>query len=58
MLCDLTGLDALGEHLAAAEMMDGVVVIARAGRTRETELLELKRELGAGKLLGVVLLGR
>ena len=43
VLVDLTGFEKLGEHLAAIEMMDGVVVVARAGRTTEDELLAARR---------------
>jgi hypothetical protein len=56
-LIDLTGFKNLGEHLAAIEMCDGVLVIARAGRTREGELLRLKHELPPAQNLGVLLIG-
>jgi hypothetical protein len=55
-LVDLTGFRKIGEHLAAIEMCDGVVVIARAGHTREDVLLRVRHELGP-QLAGVVLLG-
>jgi hypothetical protein len=57
ILVDLTGFNKLGEHLAAIEMMDGVVVVARAGRTREEELLRLDHELPSHLNLGVLLAG-
>jgi hypothetical protein len=56
VLVDLTGYRKIGEHLAAIEMCDGVVVVARAGRTREDVLLRIRHEL-ADQLLGVVLVG-
>ena len=56
VLVDLTGFRKIGEHLAAIEMCDAVVVIARAGRTREDALLQLRDELSK-QLMGVVLLG-
>ena len=57
VLVDLTGFKKLGEHLAAIDMVDAVVVVARAGRTSEAELLRLKHELPAAKSLGVLLVG-
>jgi hypothetical protein len=55
-LIDLTGFRKIGEHLAAIEMCDGVVVVARAGHTREEVLLRVRHELGR-QLMGFVLLG-
>jgi hypothetical protein len=55
ILVDLTGFRKLGEHLDAIEMMDAVVVVARAGRTREDELLLLDHELPPELNLGVLL---
>jgi hypothetical protein len=55
IVVDLTGFKKLGEHLAAIEMMDAVVVVARAGRTREDELLKLNHELPPHLNLGVLL---
>ena len=57
VLVDLTGFQRLGEHLAAIEMVDGVLVVGRAGRTREDELLELRLELAKDRQLGVLLVG-
>ena len=57
VLVDLTGFKKLGEHLAAIEMVDGVLVIGRAGRTTEDELLRLGHELPRARTLGVLLLG-
>ncbi len=57
VLVDLTGFGMLGEHLAAIEMVDGVLVVARAGETTEDELLRLAHELPESRSLGVLLLG-
>jgi hypothetical protein len=55
-LVDLTGFRRIGEHLAAIEMCDGVVVVARAGKTSEQSLLRVRHELGP-QLFGVLLTG-
>jgi hypothetical protein len=57
VLVDLTGLKRLGEHLDAIALVDGVVIVARAGETTEGELLRLRHELPAEKNLGVLLIG-
>jgi hypothetical protein len=56
LLVDLSGLDALGEHVAAVELVDAVVLVAQAGRTRQKDLVEQRRELPVEKLLGVLIL--
>jgi len=56
VLIDLTGFRKIGEHLAAIEMCDSVIVVARAGRTREDVFLRVRHELGR-QLLGVLLVG-
>ena len=55
VIIDLTGFKMLGEHLAAIEMMDGVILVARAGRTTENELLRLNHEMPRHLNLGVLL---
>jgi hypothetical protein len=55
VLVDLTGFKKLGEHLAAIDMVDAVVVVARAGRTTEHELLRVNHELPPHRNLGVIL---
>jgi len=57
LLVDLTGFDLLGGHTAAAQLVDGVIVVGRAGRTREAELLRFRDELWTAQLLGVLLIG-
>jgi len=57
MLVDLTGFDLLGEQAAASTAMDGVIVVARSGRVRETTLLAHREPLPPDKFLGVLLTG-
>jgi hypothetical protein len=57
VLCDLTGLELLGEHGSAAACMDAVIVVARARRTREDALIELGRLMPAERFMGVLLIG-
>ncbi len=57
MLCDLTGFWQLGEHLAAASLLDGVLIVGRAGHTRENDLLRLSDEITPSRNLGVLLVG-
>jgi hypothetical protein len=57
LLVDLTGFGKLGEHLTAVGLTDGVVIIGRAGETREQELIDLTAELPDGFDLGVLLVG-
>lgn len=57
LLVDLTGFRELGDHLAAIRSLDGVVIVARAGHTREADLLKLNHALAPEKNLGVLLVG-
>jgi hypothetical protein len=57
LLVDLTGFDRIGGHAAAAQLVDGVIVIGRAGHTREADLLRFRDELWRAQLLGVLLYG-
>jgi hypothetical protein len=57
LLVDLTGLERLGEHLAAAAMCDALVFVARAGVTTDLHLERLQHAFGAFQCLGVLLLG-
>jgi hypothetical protein len=57
MLADLTGFDVLGEHHAAMDLVEGVVLVAPAGRIRERDLLRWNREVPAARRLGVLLVG-
>lgn len=57
LVVDLTGFDRLGEQWAAVEMVDAVVIVARAGRTREADVLALWREVPEARRMGVLLIG-
>ncbi len=57
VLCDLTGLELLGEHASAAACMDSVIMVARAHTTRDAQLLALRRLMPADRFLGVLLVG-
>lgn len=57
VLVDLTGLERLGEHLAAANMCDALVFVARAGSTRESDLDRLRHAFASHRTLGVILTG-
>lgn len=57
VLVDLTGFELLGEHASAAACMDAVVIVGRAHKTREKQLLELASLMPQGRFLGVLLVG-
>ncbi len=57
VLCDLTGLELLGEHASAAACMDSVMVVARAHKTKETTLRALRTLMPGDRFLGVLLVG-
>lgn len=57
ILCDLTGFELIGEHASAAACMDAVVLIGRAHKSREDELLALARLMPKDRFLGVLLVG-
>lgn len=57
ILADLTGFDHLGDHLNAMELVDGVVIVARAGTSREWDLQRLDMQIPPEKNLGVLLVG-
>ena len=57
ILCDLTGFDLIGEHASAAACMDGVVLVGRAHKSKEEELLALARLMPKDRFLGVLLIG-
>jgi hypothetical protein len=57
VLVDLTGFDVLGEHGSAAACMDAVVLVGRAHRTREKDLLRFLNEMPQSRFLGVLLVG-
>jgi hypothetical protein len=57
LLVDMTGFDHLGEHLAAMDLVDGVIVVARTVRTRLDDLARWMRDIPAERNLGVLLVG-
>jgi len=57
LVVDLTGFDHMGEHLSVMETLDGVVVLARSGRTRSRQLEHWMRDIPAERNLGVLLTG-
>ncbi len=57
LVVDLTGFDHLGEQLAAFELLDAVVLVARSGRTTRRQIQRWLRDLPHGRGLGVLLTG-
>ena len=57
LVFDLTGLDHVGEHIAAFDLLDAVVLIARCGRTTTRQVQRWLREIPGGSGLGVLLTG-
>jgi hypothetical protein len=57
LVVDLTGFERRGEHAAAIDLLDGTIVIARAGRTTEEPLRRWQREIPPERYLGVLLTG-
>ncbi|MCA9630702.1 MAG: hypothetical protein KC766_23690 [Myxococcales bacterium] len=57
VLIDFTGFDKLGEHVRAFQIVDGVLTVARTGKTRERDLLSKHAEIPREKNLGVLLIG-
>jgi hypothetical protein len=56
VLVDLTGFDLMGEE-GAVEQMDALILVARAGKTTERDLLRRTAELPKRRFLGVLLVG-
>jgi hypothetical protein len=57
IVVDLTGFDRIGEHVAAAAILDGVAVVVRSGTTRLRALSRAARDLQGARPLGVLLTG-
>ena len=57
LFVDLTGLQRYGDHIAAANVLEGVIIVAVAGLTREAELEILARDVPEARQLGVLLIG-
>ena len=57
LVVDLTGFDRLGEQQAAFELLDGVAIVARSGRTTARQIRRALADLPEGRNLGVLLTG-
>jgi len=57
MVVDLTGVNHLGEQLAAFDLLDGVAVVARTGRTTTQEIRRWLDDIPTRRGLGVLLTG-
>ena len=57
IVIDLTGYMELGDHVEAIDLTDGVILVGRAGKTKESELVRRSAALPESKRLGVVLVG-
>jgi hypothetical protein len=57
LVFDLTGLDHLGEHVAAFDALDAVALIARSGRTTTRQVQRGICEIPVTRRLGVLLTG-
>ena len=57
VLIDFTGFEKLGEHVRAFQIVDGVLIVARTGRTKERDLLARHADVPEEKSLGVLLIG-
>jgi hypothetical protein len=55
LLVDLGPYEPAGEHLAAMALLDGVVVVARAGRTKLPDVERRLRDVPAAQRAGVLL---
>jgi hypothetical protein len=55
LVVDLGPFERVGEHLAAMALLDGVAVIARAGRTKLPDVERRLREVPAARSAGVLL---
>lgn len=57
VLFDLTGFDHVGEQLAAYELLEAVILVARSGRTTVRGIRRRLRDVPDARLLGVLLTG-
>lgn len=57
VLVDLTGFERGGDELAACEILDGIVLVARSGRTSRRSVERWARALAGVSFLGVLLSG-
>jgi hypothetical protein len=57
LIFDLTGFDHVGEQLAAYDLLEAVVLVARSGRTTVRGIQRRLREVPGARFLGVLLTG-
>lgn len=57
LVVDLSGLERTGDHVEAFSLVDGVAVVARAGRTTFAQLDRASAQIPGDKDLGVLLVG-
>ena len=57
LIFDLTGFDHLGEQLAAYDLLEAVVLVARSGRTTVRRIQRRLRDVPGARFLGVLLTG-
>lgn len=57
LVADLTGLEQLGEQVAAVDLLEAVALVARSGMTTARQIRRRMRDLPGGRLLGVLLTG-
>lgn len=57
VLVDFSGMETLGEHRRAYDLVEGIVLVARAGKTRDKALVRRQREIPPERDLGVLLVG-
>ncbi len=55
VLFDLSGMDVTSEQSEAVDLVGGVVIVGRAGRTTEKTLARLRDSLSPSRVLGVIL---
>ena len=57
MMVDLTGFELIGEMQGAVDMLDGVVLVAGAGVSREDEIVAIYNEFEPQQVIGALLVG-
>ncbi|MCC6748440.1 MAG: hypothetical protein IT371_12325 [Deltaproteobacteria bacterium] len=57
LLADLSSFFRLGDHLNAMELLDAIVIVARAGHVTEDQLLRLRYDLRVAPSISVLLIG-
>ena len=57
LIVDLSAFQSRGEHTAAIDLLDGVVLVCNAGATRDVDLFRAARELPSGHNVGALLVG-